>query len=58
MLSLQSVSPGMTDTEIVPEQWKNSAKTILKPEDISQCVMYALATAPHVQIHEITVNPL
>lgn len=55
---MQSVSPGMTDTEIVPEQWKNSAKTILKPEDISQCVMYALATAPHVQIHEITVNPL
>lgn len=31
---------------------------MLKAEDISQCVHYALATPPHVQVHELTVNPI
>ncbi|KAM7357676.1 farnesol dehydrogenase-like [Cochliomyia hominivorax] len=57
-IKITSISPGMTDTKIVPDEWKNLAKTILKPEDISQCVMYALQTPPHVQIHEIIVNPI
>ncbi|XP_065360038.1 farnesol dehydrogenase-like [Calliphora vicina] len=55
-VKITSISPAMTDTEIVPEEWKNAANSILKSEDISECVMYALATPPHVQIHEIIVN--
>lgn len=46
----------MTDTEIVPEELRNAVSAILKPEDVSQCVLYALSTPPHVQVHEITVN--
>lgn len=29
----------------------------LNAEDISQAVLYALATPEHVQVHEITVRP-
>lgn len=29
----------------------------LKAEDISQAVVYALATPEHVQVHEITIRP-
>lgn len=29
----------------------------LKPEDISQAVLYTLGTPEHVQVHEITVRP-
>lgn len=42
---------------------KNGADKIFKslpslnPEDISQAVIYTLATPEHVQVHEITVRP-
>lgn len=29
----------------------------LKPDDISQAVLYTLGTPEHVQVHEITVRP-
>lgn len=48
----------MVDTEIVPEAWKRAEVPILKAEDVSQCVLYTISTPPHVQVHEITVQPL
>lgn len=30
----------------------------LQPEDISQAVVYALSTPPHVNVSEITVKPV
>lgn len=42
----------------MPEEFKTKAASILQPEDIAQSVLFALSTPPHVQIHEITVQPL
>ncbi|XP_036327468.1 farnesol dehydrogenase-like [Rhagoletis pomonella] len=51
----KSVSPGLVDTEIVPEYYKKSAPPMLKPEDVSSCILFTLSTPPHMQVHEITV---
>ncbi|XP_073839554.1 farnesol dehydrogenase-like [Musca autumnalis] len=56
-IKVTSVSPGQTDTEIVPDAWRRG-QTMLKPEDVAECVHFAIATPPHVQIHELTVQPL
>ncbi|KAM7347379.1 farnesol dehydrogenase-like [Cochliomyia hominivorax] len=55
-IKITSVSPGLVDTEIVPDRYK--ALKILNPEDISAGVMYCLSTPPHVQVHELTIKPL
>lgn len=30
----------------------------LEPEDISNAVLYVLATPPHVQVHEMIIKPI
>lgn len=57
---LQSISPGVVATEIFTPELKESMAdmAILNSEDISQAIIYALGTPPHVQIHEITIKPL
>ncbi len=56
----QSVSPALVTTEMTT---KNGAEKLfkntpaLKPEDISQAILYALGTPEHVQVHEITIRP-
>ncbi|XP_017483307.1 PREDICTED: farnesol dehydrogenase-like [Rhagoletis zephyria] len=57
-IKITSVSPGLVDTEIVPEYYKKSAPPMLKPEDVSSCILFTLSTPPHMQVHEITVKPL
>ena len=52
--NFQSVSPGVVETEIfLPEHLeliKNAQLPMLKSEDISQAVLYAIGTPPHVQV--------
>ncbi|XP_068159170.1 farnesol dehydrogenase [Drosophila tropicalis] len=58
-IKVTSISPGAVDTEIIPDSLRHIAnKTILQSEDISQAVLFAIATPPHVQIHELTIKPL
>lgn len=59
-MSLKSVSPGLVNTEMTT---KNGADKLFKnipslgAADISQAVLYALATPEHVLVHEITIRP-
>lgn len=60
---LQSISPGVVDTEIfetfIPsemlEEFKSSNPS-LKSEDISQAVLYVLGTPEHVQVTIMLFN--
>lgn len=56
------MSPGLVATEMTTERLDGSGKIFkntpaLNAEDISQAVLYALATPEHVQVHEITIRP-
>ncbi|KAF2895024.1 hypothetical protein ILUMI_11146, partial [Ignelater luminosus] len=67
-IKVTSVSPGAVATEIVQaagdtlsEGLRNHIKgnpNILRSEDIADAVLYALATPPHVQVHEIIIKPV
>lgn len=49
----------MVDTEIVPDSIREAIKDrMLHSEDIAQGVLYAIATPPHVQVHELIIKPL
>lgn len=53
---LQSISPGVTDTQILPGGY--NSLPMLQTEDISAGIMYALGTPPHVQVHQLTIKPI
>ncbi|XP_030378651.1 farnesol dehydrogenase [Scaptodrosophila lebanonensis] len=58
-VKITSVSPGAVDTEIIPDTFRNVLDTrMLKSEDISQAVLFAISTPAHVQIHEIIIKPV
>uniref|UniRef100_T1PMM5 Short chain dehydrogenase n=1 Tax=Musca domestica TaxID=7370 RepID=T1PMM5_MUSDO len=56
-IKVTSISPGQTDTDIVPDDFRRG-QTMLQAKDVAECVHFAIATPPHVQIHELTVQAL
>jgi len=48
---LQSLSPGLVDTEMPPEEFLKMCPS-LKPEDIAAGVLYVLGAPPHVQVRD------
>ncbi|XP_074028768.1 farnesol dehydrogenase isoform X2 [Leptinotarsa decemlineata] len=63
-IKVTSISPGLVKTEFLgglpDDATKESLETmpILKPEDISQAVLYVLSTGPTVHVQELTIRPL
>ncbi|XP_023169475.2 farnesol dehydrogenase [Drosophila hydei] len=55
-IKVTSISPGLVDTDMVPQAYKRLP--MLQPEDVANAIMYALATPPHVQVHELTIKPM
>ncbi|XP_030563165.1 farnesol dehydrogenase [Drosophila novamexicana] len=55
-IKVTSISPGLVDTDLVPQAYKRLP--MLQPEDVANAIMYALATPPHVQVHELTIKPM
>ena len=53
---LQSISPGLVDTEILPHAYKSLL--MLNAADISASVLHAIETPPNVQIHEMIIKPV
>jgi len=49
---LQSVSPGLVETEMPPEDFFNMSPA-LKSEDIAAGVLYVLGAPPHVQVRPV-----
>ncbi|CAD7079056.1 unnamed protein product [Hermetia illucens] len=59
-VKITSISPGGVLTEIAPnmETLREAGHPLLDAADISNAVLYALSTPPHVQVHELTIRPV
>ncbi|KAH8394476.1 hypothetical protein KR222_011367 [Zaprionus bogoriensis] len=55
-VKVTSISPGLVDTDLVPQHYKRLP--MLKPEDVVNAIVFALATPPHVQVHEVIIKPM
>jgi len=52
LLMLQSLSPGLVETEMAPEEFLKRSP-LLNPEDIAAGVLYVLGAPPHVQVRAV-----
>ncbi|XP_034253734.1 farnesol dehydrogenase-like [Thrips palmi] len=60
-IRVTSLSPGAVDTDMLPRQYVKSfadPERILKPSNVSNAVLYALACPPSVEITELTIQPI
>ncbi|XP_058123687.1 farnesol dehydrogenase-like [Anopheles ziemanni] len=57
-IKVTSISPGVVETEILEPLAVTLEMPMLQSEDISQAVLYAIGTPPHVQVHEIIIHPV
>ncbi|GAB0092764.1 Farnesol dehydrogenase [Sergentomyia squamirostris] len=58
-IKVTSVSPGVVETDFFLPEIKELIVQgpHLKPEDVSNSILYILGTPPRVQIHELTIKP-
>ncbi|KAM8720926.1 hypothetical protein ACLKA7_006896 [Drosophila subpalustris] len=57
---VSSISPGIVDTDILPEQLQDVIKRhmpMLSSQDVADAVLWTIATPPNVQVHNITIKP-
>ncbi|XP_055843423.1 farnesol dehydrogenase-like [Episyrphus balteatus] len=57
-IKITSISPGLVETDMVEDIKKDIGPVVLNAQDISDGVMYAISTPPHVQVHELTIKPI
>ncbi|KAK4874254.1 hypothetical protein RN001_013614 [Aquatica leii] len=62
-IKISSISPGCVQTEMLNAVRVNNhealkSEPVLYSDDVSSAVLYALSTPPHVQIHEMIINPI
>ncbi|KAH8258823.1 hypothetical protein KR038_010244 [Drosophila bunnanda] len=59
-LSLQTISPGMVDTDILPQEIQGVVKQhmpMLRSADVADAVLWTIGTPNNVQVHNITIKP-
>ncbi|XP_034484531.1 farnesol dehydrogenase [Drosophila innubila] len=57
---VSTISPGIVDTDILPEQLQDVIKQhmpMLSSQDVADAVLWTIATPPNVQVHNITIKP-
>lgn len=64
-IKISSISPGYVKSEFfVGKQWPTEFVEVLKSspnlevEDVANAVLYVLGTPPHVQVHELIIQPV
>ncbi|XP_073841211.1 farnesol dehydrogenase-like [Musca autumnalis] len=58
-IKISSISPGFVDTDIVFDGLRKTLdECMLRPEDVSNAVMFMISTPPHVQIHDMIIKPM
>ncbi|XP_075155707.1 farnesol dehydrogenase-like [Haematobia irritans] len=57
-IKITSVSPGAVRTEISGTDFEMPNIPILASENIADAIVYCLQTPPHVQIHEMIIQPV
>ncbi|XP_013110839.2 farnesol dehydrogenase [Stomoxys calcitrans] len=58
-IKITSISPGIVDTALIDGLVRSCSEgNCLNVNDVAASVLYALGTAPHVQIHELKIKPV
>ncbi|XP_055620926.1 farnesol dehydrogenase-like [Toxorhynchites rutilus septentrionalis] len=57
-IKVTSISPGVVQTEILPQEVLSQNMPMLEAVDIANAILYVLGTPPRVQVHELTIKPV
>jgi short-subunit dehydrogenase len=56
-VSVTSILPDLTDTEIVPEEFQYDRETLIRPGSIAEAVLYCMSATPDVCVSEVHLKP-
>lgn len=57
-VKLQSVIPGLVDTDMTEKTMKDKPRLALKPKDVADVVIMAIQTSDTVLIQDLVVKPI